>query len=357
MTDALTREMIEELRGLAEKATPGPWDADFNDGEYGWQPRIAATDGRLLCVVGNAETERQDQWEANAALIVATINALPALLDLATASLAGASATPGQRINGLNDALAFAQGDTSRARVIQPKGGDASAETRVHPDATSPGVTAGASAGDDGRSATGLEHPHPQEGRVSVGDEELCKRLEQHSEWHCDDGTIDRHYRNPDGPEAAARLRSLAGEVSEARAMIAAWESAFGTIEAHIQDRIAMGDEASPTTYLSIMRSSVGLLPRDSRAIYAATQNYANMATASAEAAESEAAALRERLKPFAHAAEYLEAETSGFTDDDPLTITYRNEEDSATDICTILSFGDFRRARTALHGREKDNG
>ncbi len=73
--------------------------------------------------------------------------------------------------------------------------------------------------------------------------------------------------------------------------------------------------------------------------------------------AESELAALRERLKPFAHAAEYLEAETSGFTDDDPLTITYRNEEDSATDIGTILSFGDFRRARTALHGREKDNG
>lgn len=91
MTD-LTKEQIEELRGLAAKATPGPWDADFNDGEYGWQPRIAATDGRLLCVVGNAETERQDQWEADAALIVAMCNALPSLLDRATASLAGASA-------------------------------------------------------------------------------------------------------------------------------------------------------------------------------------------------------------------------------------------------------------------------
>lgn len=137
MTDALTPEQIEELRGLAAKATPGPWDADFNDGEYGWQPRISATDGRLLCVVGNAETELQDQWEADAALIVVTINALPALLDLATASLAGASAGD----NGCvvcNGDCAAANPTVLDCPAYVPKGGDAHASGARHADGTVP---------------------------------------------------------------------------------------------------------------------------------------------------------------------------------------------------------------------------
>lgn len=57
----------------------------------------------------------------------------------------------------------------------------------------------------------------------------------------------------------------------------------------------------------------------------------------------------REALEPFSDADEYLEAETSGFVDDDPLTLTYRNEEACATDIGTVLSFGRFRKARATL--------
>lgn len=166
MTD-LTKEQIEELRGLAAKATPGPWSLYAQKLRPQFSLKVievhsqCAGSARVTPIVkwaGFDDSERPyAKHKANAALIVAMRNALPALLDLATASLAGASATPGQRINGLNDALAFAQGDTSRARVIQPKGGDASAETRVHPDATSPGVTAGASAGDGELSADEIE--------------------------------------------------------------------------------------------------------------------------------------------------------------------------------------------------------
>lgn len=84
---------------------------------------------------------------------------------------------------------------------------------------------------------------------------------------------------------------------------------------------------------------------------------------AALEAAETHSAALaraleeaKKALKPFAHAAEYLEAETEGFVDDDPLTLTYRNEEACATDIGTVLQFGHFRRARSLLAPKEDTN-
>jgi hypothetical protein len=65
--------MIEELRTLAGKATPGPWDAR--------KDRTVAADGVPLfrCYADRNET-------ANAALIVALVNNLPAILTALTAA-------------------------------------------------------------------------------------------------------------------------------------------------------------------------------------------------------------------------------------------------------------------------------
>ena len=121
----LTPEKIEELRALLAKATPGPWEADNenNDGCYGLgddchegfqSASIHAPDGRggyiklfdalnsdAACIEEEWDEDQHYAWDevsrANAALIVAMRNALPALLDLAskapaTLSLAGEDA-------------------------------------------------------------------------------------------------------------------------------------------------------------------------------------------------------------------------------------------------------------------------
>ena len=61
---------LAELRRLAEAATPGPWAARYG---VSWEARVCATTGSLADVNSTA----------NAELIVAAINALPALLDAA----------------------------------------------------------------------------------------------------------------------------------------------------------------------------------------------------------------------------------------------------------------------------------
>ena len=66
----LTPETIAELRRLAEAATPGPWAARYG---VSWEARVCATTGSLADVNSTA----------NAELIVAAVNALPALLDAA----------------------------------------------------------------------------------------------------------------------------------------------------------------------------------------------------------------------------------------------------------------------------------
>lgn len=59
----------------AVKHTPRlPWTTETAL-PFGEQPRIHDADGRLVAVVGNAETERQDEWEANAEFIVRAANA------------------------------------------------------------------------------------------------------------------------------------------------------------------------------------------------------------------------------------------------------------------------------------------
>ena len=61
---------VAELRRLAEAATPGPWATRYG---VPWEARVCATTGDLADVDSTA----------NAELIAATVNALPALLDAA----------------------------------------------------------------------------------------------------------------------------------------------------------------------------------------------------------------------------------------------------------------------------------
>ena len=114
--DKLTPEKIEELRGLLAKATPGPWEADNenNEGCYGLgddchegfqSASIHAPDGRggyvkLFDALNSDAAFIEEEWDedwhhawdevsrANAALIVAMRNALPAMLDALATSLA-----------------------------------------------------------------------------------------------------------------------------------------------------------------------------------------------------------------------------------------------------------------------------
>lgn len=61
---------LAELRRLAEAATQGPWAARYG---VSWEARVCATTGSLADVNSTA----------NAELIVAAVNALPTLLDVA----------------------------------------------------------------------------------------------------------------------------------------------------------------------------------------------------------------------------------------------------------------------------------
>lgn len=78
--DEGTRAMIDvgELRRLIEAATPGPWALD-SDEEY---DIMIDGDDPFACVLeGFLVGAHRPTREANAALIVAAVNALPSLLD------------------------------------------------------------------------------------------------------------------------------------------------------------------------------------------------------------------------------------------------------------------------------------
>ena len=77
---------IEELRALLAKATPGPWEVDYLD--KNGQRVIRQEHIEIATLWHHSVGSIEKEMEANAALIVAMRNALPALLDLATASLA-----------------------------------------------------------------------------------------------------------------------------------------------------------------------------------------------------------------------------------------------------------------------------
>lgn len=86
----LTEAKIEELRGLDAAATKGPWkwDGDVCDGSQDYRdqnaPWLVTDDNLEIPILRGDITGSRD---ADAALIVAMRNALPALLDLAASSL------------------------------------------------------------------------------------------------------------------------------------------------------------------------------------------------------------------------------------------------------------------------------
>lgn len=60
-----------------------PWTTE-TDLPYGEQPRIYDATGALVAVVGNAEVEKQDDWEMNAAAIVSAVNGNSVVAENAT---------------------------------------------------------------------------------------------------------------------------------------------------------------------------------------------------------------------------------------------------------------------------------
>jgi 5'(3')-deoxyribonucleotidase len=95
--------MIEELKALAEKATPGPWEyrpGEYDDWgvikgppfrpdgfEYDLRPFIAQCRSPNLseAELGQHRANKTDPWETDAALIVALVNNLPAILSALSA--------------------------------------------------------------------------------------------------------------------------------------------------------------------------------------------------------------------------------------------------------------------------------
>jgi len=75
MIDAKT---VEELRGLLAKATPGPWEVDYLD--KNGQRVIRQEHIEIATFWHHSVGSIEKEMEANAALIVAMRNALPALL-------------------------------------------------------------------------------------------------------------------------------------------------------------------------------------------------------------------------------------------------------------------------------------
>jgi hypothetical protein len=73
---------------------------------------------------------------------------------------------------------------------------------------------------------------------------------------------------------ANARRDEAVGEMQkerdEAQSACSAWRDVFLSIEAHIQDRMAMRDPASPSSYLEIIRGDVADVNRSSQQIVAA---------------------------------------------------------------------------------------
>jgi hypothetical protein len=69
--------------------------------------------------------------------------------------------------------------------------------------------------------------------------------------------------------QAATTIETLRRERDEAQSACTAWQGAYEGLEAHLQDRVNMGDEAKPDVYLYILRGYVANIIRDSRAICA----------------------------------------------------------------------------------------
>ena len=84
---------MADLRALLDAATPGPWTVEFSTGvaedEDGNEIESAWMSGPRMLDMGDYQTLRED----DAALIVALVNAAPALLDVVEAARLHADVT------------------------------------------------------------------------------------------------------------------------------------------------------------------------------------------------------------------------------------------------------------------------
>jgi hypothetical protein len=76
----LSTEQLEELGGLLEAATPGPWEAEFGDHTHRYAHIKDDDDRTIFYKYGAGPSKQADRDEADARLIVAAVNALPALI-------------------------------------------------------------------------------------------------------------------------------------------------------------------------------------------------------------------------------------------------------------------------------------
>jgi len=85
LTPALTPEQLDELQALYEKATPGEWIADDNEGFSAWTiwagmtPSGHGTPGPIIAEIAEIHGDGAKS-DVNADLIAALHNAFPALL-------------------------------------------------------------------------------------------------------------------------------------------------------------------------------------------------------------------------------------------------------------------------------------
>jgi hypothetical protein len=78
MTDL--NKLADELEGLADCATPGPWANGFDDLDCVWS-REPSNDGNVVCLPPESMMELSvERWPANADLIIALRNNLPTIL-------------------------------------------------------------------------------------------------------------------------------------------------------------------------------------------------------------------------------------------------------------------------------------
>lgn len=103
----------------------------------------------------------------------------------------------------------------------------------------------------------------------------------------------------------AKRAEELRAERDEAQEACRAWRGVYETLEAHLMDRVAMQDEASPETYLSILRSSVAHVERDSEQLLNARWARESEATRQRDEAVAQRDALGETARDFIEALDW----------------------------------------------------
>lgn len=155
----------------------------------------------------------------------------------------------------------------------------------------------------------------PLPASVEMEPDELVRRLRVDAEFLSRDWTgataqmIGLRIESAAATILAERARAVAaeGERDEANdrrgAEALSWANIISGLEAHLKDRVAMGDQANPQLYLDIVQGDLKFRAREAEQIYAATQHrstsslaYGNAQFDRAEAAESENTSLKAKL-------------------------------------------------------------